>query len=38
MSLFDDYRSSKLYAFITRVATWSYDLVVRIVDRFRGNR
>jgi hypothetical protein len=38
MSLFDEYRSSKLYALITRVAIWSYDLVVRIVDRLAGKR
>jgi hypothetical protein len=32
MSLFNDYRNSKVYAFIERVANFCSNLVFKIVD------
>ena len=36
MSFWDDYRDSKFYEFIERVANFCSNLVFSIVDRLRG--
>ena len=38
MSWFSDYRDSKVYAFIERVANWCSNLVFKIVDWFRSKQ